>query len=194
MAAGYHGECRAYGKGSGGDGDFRQAPHRLCPFYDRKWESLNGYSPGSPGDPTNPFMPMYMYPTRDGRWIQLLNIYPKVKTRALAFLGCADNYQAICEVTRKWNSFELEEQANRLGLQATVVRSVEEFLALEQFEHLARLPLVKIEKLAEPDPDPFSRNPSTPLDGIRAFGLGHVTVGACMDADLAYCGRGGLSS
>src|SRR4051812_45009773 len=26
--------------------DLRVAPHRLCPFYDRKWELLNGY-PGS---------------------------------------------------------------------------------------------------------------------------------------------------
>jgi crotonobetainyl-CoA:carnitine CoA-transferase CaiB-like acyl-CoA transferase len=176
------------GKGQDLSMDLRQAPHRLCPFYDRKWETLNGYCPGSPGDPTNPFMPMYMYPTRDGRWIQLLNIYPKVKTRALAFLGCADNYQAICEVTRRWNSFELEEQANRLGLQATVVRSVEEFLALEQFEHLAQLPLVKIEKLAESDPEPFSRNPSTPLDGIRALGLGHVIAGAGLGRALAYHG------
>ena len=32
------------------------------------------------GDPTNPFMPTYMYPTRGGRWIQLLNTYPMAKT------------------------------------------------------------------------------------------------------------------
>src|SRR3984893_4420480 len=168
--------------------DLRQAPHRLCPFYDRKWELLNGYPPTTPGDPTNPFMPMYMYPTRDGRWIQLLNIYPKVKTRALAFLGCADNYQAISEVTRKWNSFELEEHANRLGLQATVVRSVEEFLALEQFEYLEKMPLVAIEKIGESDPEPFSRNPRTPLENIRALGLGHVIAGAGLGRALAYHG------
>ena len=168
--------------------DLRQAPHRLCPFYDRKWELLNGYPPTTPGDPTNPFMPMYMYPTRDGRWIQLLNIYPKVKTRALAFLGCADNYQAISEVTRKWNSFELEERANSLGLQATVVRSTEEFLALEQFEYLEKMPLVAIEKIGESDPEPFSRNPRTPLENIRALGLGHVIAGAGLGRALAYHG------
>lgn len=152
------------GRGQDSSIDLRQAPHRLCPFYDRKWELLNGYPPTTPGDPANPFMPMYMYPTRDGRWIQLLNIYPKVKTRALTFLGCADNYPAISEVTRKWNSFELEEQANRLGLQATVVRTAEEFLELEQFEYLAQLPLIKIQKIRETDPEPFTRNPRTPLD------------------------------
>ena len=176
------------GKGQDLSIDMRQAPHRLCPFYDRKWELVNGYPPGASHDPTNPFMPMYMYPTKDGRWIQLLNIYPRVKTRALAFFGCADNYAAISAVTRKWNAFELEEEANRVGLQATVVRSVEEFLELEQFEYLAKLPLVKIEKIADTKPEPLSRNPKTPLDGVRALGLGHVIAGAGLGRALAYHG------
>jgi hypothetical protein len=78
-------------------------------------------------------MPTYMYPTRDGRWIQLLNTYPMAKTRALKYLNCADNYPAIEAVTRTWNSFDLDDRANRRGLQATVVRSTEEFLELDQF-------------------------------------------------------------
>ena len=163
-------------------------PHRLCPFYDQKWELLNGYPPGAPGDPTNPFMPTYMYPTRDGRWIQLLNTYPKAKTRALAFLDCADNYPAIEAVTRHWNSFDLEEQANRHGLQATVVRSTEEFLELDQFRHLAAMPLVTIEKIADSAPEPLGPHPRTPLDGVRALGLGHVIAGAGLGRALAYHG------
>src|SRR5260370_1915107 len=55
------------GKGQDLTLDLRQAPHRLCPFYDLKWELLNGYPPAPPNDPTNPFMASYMYPTRDGR-------------------------------------------------------------------------------------------------------------------------------
>jgi hypothetical protein len=30
--------------------DLRQAPHRLCPFYDLKWELLNGYPPAAPNE------------------------------------------------------------------------------------------------------------------------------------------------
>src|SRR5712675_1783733 len=168
--------------------DLRVAPHRLCPFYDQKWELLNGFAPGSPNDPSNPFMPSHMYPTRDGRWMQLLNIYPKAKTRALAFFGCADNHQAISEVTRKWNAFELEEEANRAGLQATVIRSAEEFLATEQFAHLAERPLITIEKIGESEPEPFAENPKTPLDGVRALGTGHVIAGAGLGRALAYNG------
>jgi len=168
--------------------DLRQAPHRLCPFYDQKWELLNGFAPSSPSDPTNPFYPTNMYPTRDARRIQLLNIYPKAKTRALAFFGCADNHQAISEVTRKWNAFELEEEANRAGLQATVIRSAEEFLATEQFAHLAERPLITIEKIGESEPEPFAENPKAPLDGVRALGTGHVIAGAGLGRALAYHG------
>jgi hypothetical protein len=31
--------------------DLRTAPHRLCPFYDKKWELLSGYPPLSTADP-----------------------------------------------------------------------------------------------------------------------------------------------
>jgi len=99
-----------------------------------------------------------------------LNTYPKAKTRALEVLNCADNYSAIEAVTRTWNSFDLEEQANRHGLQATVVRSTEEFLELDQFRHLAAMPLVTIEKIADSAPEPFTPYPRTPLDGVRALG------------------------
>jgi crotonobetainyl-CoA:carnitine CoA-transferase CaiB-like acyl-CoA transferase len=165
-----------------------QVLHRLCPFYDKKWELLNGYPAGVPSDPTNPFMPSFMYKTRDDRWIQLLNIYPRAKTAALAFLGCNDDSRAIGEVVRKWNAFELEEAANRAGLQANVVRSVEEFLNCEQYPYIENRPLIEIEKIGETDPMPFDRNPVTPLSGIRALGLGHVIAGSGLGRALAYHG------
>jgi hypothetical protein len=155
-----------------------QVLHRLCPFYDKKWELLNGYPPGNPADPTNPFFPTIMYPTRDGRWIQLLNLYPRARTAALAFLGCADNPKAIGEVVRKWDALALEEAANRAGLQAAVVRSVEEFMLEEQFQYLKDAPLFELEKIGDSAPEPFVPDPSAPLSGVRALGLGHVIAGA----------------
>jgi len=82
----------------------------------------------------------------------------------------------------------LEEAANRSGLQATVVRSVDEFFASEQFPYLEELPLIEIEKIGESDPIPFSPAPTTPLDGIRALGLGHVIAGSGLGRALAYHG------
>ncbi|WP_338743899.1 CoA transferase [Pseudomonas sp. KK18] len=168
--------------------DLGQVLHRLCPFYDKKWELLNGYAPGVPSDPGNPFMPSHMYKTRDGRWMQLMNIYPRSKSSALSFLGCCDSPQAIAEQVRKWDARDLEEAANSAGLQATMVRTVEEFLECEQFPYLEALPLIEIEKIADCDPIPFTADPKTPLDGIRALGLGHVIAGSGLGRALAYHG------
>ena len=165
-----------------------QVLHRLCPFYDKKWELLNGYAPGAPSDPASPFMPSFMYKTRDDRRVQFINIYPRAKSAALAFLGCHDDPRAVGEAIRKWNALELEEAANRAGLQATVVRSVDEFFASEQFPYLEELPLIEIEKIGESDPIPFSPAPTTPLDRIRALGLGHVIAGSGLGRALAYHG------
>jgi hypothetical protein len=80
--------------------------HRLCPFYDKKWELLNGYAPGNPADPNNPLMPMNMYRTQDARRILFMNIYPRIRRAALAFLVYDDEATAIGSVMRKWDAFE----------------------------------------------------------------------------------------
>ncbi|QJR02826.1 carnitine dehydratase [Sphingobium yanoikuyae] len=168
--------------------DLRRVLHRLCPFYDKKWEMLNGYAPGTPSDPTNPFMPSHMYQTRDGRWIQLLNIYPRTKSAALAMLGCNDSVSAISAAVRGYDGLDLEQRFNEAGLQATLVRTVEEFAATEQFGYLKDMPLVEITKIGDSDPVPFTADPKTPLDGIRALGLGRVIAGAGLGRALAYHG------
>jgi hypothetical protein len=48
-------------------------------------------------------MPSHMCQTRDGRWTQLLNIYPRTKTAALAFFGTNDDPRAIGEAVRRWD-------------------------------------------------------------------------------------------
>ena len=168
--------------------DLRTVLHRLCPFYDRKWELLNGYPPGAPSDPVNPFMPSYMYQTRDERWIQLLNIYPTTKSHALALLGCNDSVTAVAAAVRRYDGFALEERFNAAGLQATVVRTADEFIATEQFSYLKDMPLVELTKIGDSDPVPFKPSPRTPLDGIRATGVGHVIAGAGLGRALAYHG------
>jgi crotonobetainyl-CoA:carnitine CoA-transferase CaiB-like acyl-CoA transferase len=165
-----------------------QALHRLCPFYDKKWELLNGFPPGNPADPANPFMPTNMYRTRDGRRILFMNIYPKLRTAALAFLGCNDDPRAIGSVIRQWNAFELETRANRAGLQATVIRRPEEFLETQQGLYLEDLPLIDIEKIADGSPEPLMSAPAAPLSGIRALGFSHVIAGPGLGRALAYHG------
>jgi hypothetical protein len=139
-------------------------------------------------DPTNPFMPTNIYPTRDERRMLLMNIYPALKTKALAFLGCNDDPRAIGEAVRKWDAFALEDAMSRTRLQATVVRSPKEFLSEEQGHYVERMPLIEIEKIAGSAPEPFGERPTTPLSGVRALGLSHVIAGSGFGRALAYHG------
>lgn len=165
-----------------------QALHRLCPFYEKKWELLNGYAPGNPADPDSPFLPTTMYRTADDRWVQLINVYPRTKKTALAFFNCYDDRRAVAEAVRKWNGVDLEEAASRAGVQATLVRTFDEFAREPQFQHIKDMPLIQIEKIGESDPEAFTSNPEDPLSGVRALGLGHVIAGAGLGRTLAYHG------
>ena len=51
-----------------------------------------------------------------------------------------------------------------------------------------RMPLITVEKIGESEPVPFKKDGKSPLDGIRAFGMGHVIAGACIGRDLACYG------
>jgi crotonobetainyl-CoA:carnitine CoA-transferase CaiB-like acyl-CoA transferase len=53
---------------------------------------------------------------------------------------------------------------------------------------LSRLPLITLEKIGESEPMPLKGDVKTPLEGIRALGLGHVIAGAGIGRDLAYYG------
>ena len=69
------------------------------------------------------------------------------------------------------------------------MRTNEEFRKeLQYTEVLSRMPLITVEKIGGSDPIPFKKDGKSPLDGIRAFGMGHVIAGGGMGRDLAYYG------
>lgn len=168
--------------------DLRVAPHRLCPFYDRKWELLNGFPPGSPANPTQAFGFRY-YRTADDRWVMPLNPYPKIKVAAQNLLGTPDDPAAVASAIARWNGAELEEAAAQAGVVMPMVRSTAEFLATEQYrDFLADAPLIEITKIADSDPEPLPPGGGAPFDGLRALGMGHVIAGAGVGRSLALHG------
>jgi len=177
----------------GGEGqdiqlDLRRAPHRLCPFYDRKWELLNGYPPRNTADPDSPFT-LSFFEAGDGRWVMPLNLYPKLKTGALRLLRCNPDTDAVAAAIRGWNAADLEREAAKAGVVMPMLRSVEEFLEEAQYrEVLKALPLIEIEKIGEADPVPFTPGAQAPLDGIRALGMARVIAGAGTGRALALHG------
>jgi len=166
--------------------DLRKILHRLSPFYDKKWEKLNGFSPRSL-DPFNPFS-LKMFKTKDNRWVMPLNLYPRLKHETLSLLRSSEDSRDVENSILKWNALELEEESAKKGVVMPMIRTVEEFLAEPVCDYLGKLPLIQIEKIGESEPMPLSKGVSSPLEGIKALGMGHVIAGAGIGRALALYG------
>ena len=168
--------------------DIRKAPRRLCPFFERRWELLNGYHPRNTADPNNPFMRGF-FETRDERWVLPFNLYPRLRASALQLLRSSEDPQQIAQAIKTWDAAELEAVGSQRGIVMPMLRSIEEFMQEPQYlDHLAHLPLIEIEKIGESDPIPFRPDARSPLDGIRALGLARVIAGAAIGRAMAHHG------
>src|SRR3984893_3400086 len=170
--------------------DVRKALRRFCGFFEGKWETINGRAPAMGGFADNPFLELPLFrKTRDGRHVIALDFYPRSKTDTLKFLRCTDSLGAIEHDILQWRAEELEAAAAEEGLVLAMVRTTEEFLNEPHYtEVLSTMPLITVEKIGESEPMPFKRDGKNPLDGIRAFGMGHVIAGGAIGRDLAMYG------
>jgi len=168
--------------------DVRKALQRFCCFFEGKWETINGRPPAT--DTDNPFFKLPLFrETRDGRHVVPLNFYPKLRTRTLNFLRCSDSAESIQNAILQWRGEELETAAAEAGIVMGMVRTNDEFRnELQYTEVLSKMPLITLEKIGESEPVPFKQGGRSPLDGIRAFGMGHVIAGAGIGRDLALYG------
>lgn len=170
--------------------DVRKALMRFWGFFAQKWETINGRGPTWGTDRDNPFFasPIF-HQTRDGRHVVALNIYPRLRTRALNFLRCSDSLESVNNAILQWRAQELETAAQEAGLVFAMVRTNDELRReLQYTEGLAKMPLITVEKIGESEPIPFKRGAKSPFEGIRALGMGHVIAGAGIGRDLSYYG------
>lgn len=167
--------------------DIRKAIKRLSPFYERRWETLNGFPAKSQEDPHTPFR-FDFYQTKDKRWVMPLNPYPNAKAHVLDLLNCRSTKEAVGEAIKGWKAKELEIAGAKRGIVMPMVRSLEEFVEEEQFQHIAETELIEITKIGESEPEGFSEYPEQPLSGVKALGMGHVIAGAGLGRGLALHG------
>ncbi|WLP90836.1 CoA transferase [Gordonia sp. NB41Y] len=168
--------------------DLRSAPHRLCPFYDARWELLNGYPCGSPANASNA-LGFRFYRTGDDRWVMPLNLYPKIKIAAQRLLGVPEDTRAVTEAIGTWKGRELETAGAEAGVVMPMLRTTAELIDEAHYRDvLADMPLIEITRIADGDPIPLSQGAEQPLDGIRALGMGHVIAGAGAGRALALHG------
>ena len=170
--------------------DVRKALRRFCGFFEGKWETVNGRAPAMGGFAGNAFLELpILHKARDGRYVVALDFYPRSKTDTLKFLRCTDSLASIEKAILQWRADDLEAAAAEEGLVLAKVRTTEEFLNEPQYtEVLSTMPLITVEKIGESEPMPFNGGGENPLDGIRAFGMGHVIAGGAMGRDLAMYG------
>jgi hypothetical protein len=94
--------------------------------------------------------------------------------------------ESINNAIRKWDAVELEEAAAEAGLVVAMVRTNEEFRReLQYTEVLSKMPLITVEKIGDSEPVPLKASGNLPLEGIHAFGMGHVIAGGAIGRDLA---------
>src|SRR6516165_9883428 len=167
--------------------DVRKALRRFCGFFDLKWETVNGRSPALYDPLIHAFLDLPLFrETKDGRFVVPLNIYPKLAVRALEFLRCDPNPDSVRNAILQWRADDLENAAADAGIVVAKVRTFPEFRTEPQYaEVLSTMPLINVEKIGDSEPIPFKKDGKTPLDGIRAFGMGHVIAGAGIGRDLA---------
>jgi crotonobetainyl-CoA:carnitine CoA-transferase CaiB-like acyl-CoA transferase len=183
---------QATGEGQDISVDVRKALRRFCGFFDGKWETINDRPPSPGGYAVSPFLKMadaFFRETRDGRHVVALDIYPQLLVRTLDFLRCSPSTESINNAILKWDAAELEQAAAAEGLVLAMVRTNEEFRREAQYEQvLSKMPLITVEKIGESNPVPLKASANLPLNGIRAFGMGHVIAGGAMGRDMALYG------
>ncbi|MDT7601484.1 MAG: hypothetical protein QOK26_3561, partial [Pseudonocardiales bacterium] len=139
--------------------DLRPAPHRLCPFYDQRWEQLGGYTTGMPATDDEGFG-FRFYRTADGRWMMPLNPYRNLRRTAQRLLGVPDDAEAVRAAISGWRGLELEQAGVAAGCVMPMLRSIEELLAEPHYrDHLATMPLIQITKIGESAPEPLHPAP-----------------------------------
>jgi crotonobetainyl-CoA:carnitine CoA-transferase CaiB-like acyl-CoA transferase len=170
--------------------DVRKALLRFYGFFEGKWETMNGRGPTIGADRNNPFWDPQMFRrTRDGRHVVALNIYPQLQARALNFLRASQSSESVNNAILQWRADDLEAAGQEAGLVFAKVRTNQEFLRESQYiDVLSKMPLITVEKIGESEPMPFRQGAKTPLEGIRALGMGHVIAGAAIGRDLSYYG------
>lgn len=168
--------------------DLRQAPHRLSPFYDGKWERLGGYPVKSSLEAGNAMSAIF-YETADHRWALPQAMYPNLRVRAQDLLGVPLTWKAVAGAIANWNGLELEAAGERAGIVMPLVRTLPEFLKEPQYKDvLATTPLIEVTKIGEADRSPLPPLGLLPFSSLRALGMGHVIAGAGLGRSLALHG------
>ena len=156
----------------------------LASFRSERYLRIDDGPPPALRDPV-----MGFYATRDGRWIQLHTNFPHHLEGVLKVLGCANDRAAVAEAIRGWDGATLDQTLADAGLCAALIRTPDEWAALDQAKAIAGLPLFEIERIGDaPVEPPREAGAERPLAGVRVLDLSRIIAGPVAGRALAQHG------
>ena len=156
----------------------------LASFRSERYLRIDDGPPPALRDPV-----MGFYATRDGRWIQLHTNFPHHLEGVLNVLGCANDRAAVAEAIRGWDGATLDQTLADAGLCAALIRTPDEWAALDQAKAIAGLPLFEIERIGDaPVEPPREAGAERPLAGVRVLDLSRIIAGPVAGRALAQHG------
>src|SRR6478735_1952577 len=129
------------------------------------------------------------YRTKDGRYVQMIGLFPHMVNPLLAHLQCANTPQTIQAAVEKHTAQQLEDDvADGLNLALGMVRTPQEWLAHPQGAATAKLPLVDIEQQGTAKNRVVGSAQYRPLEGVRVVDLTNMVAGPTAGVALAEQG------
>lgn len=161
-----------------------QMRRALASFRSERYLRIDDGPPPALRDPV-----MGFYETRDGRWIQLHTNFPHHLQGVLTVLDCDNSPAAVAAAIRKWDGATLDQTLADAGLCAALIRTPEEWAALEQAQAIAGLPLFEIERIGDaPAEPPRNGEANRALAGVRVLDLSRIIAGPVAGRALAQHG------
>lgn len=158
--------------------------HALASFRSERYLRIDDGPPPALRDPV-----MGFYATRDDRWIQLHTNFPHHLEGVLKVLGCANDRAAVAEAIRGWDGATLDQTLADAGLCAALIRTPDEWAALDPAKAIAGLPLFEIERIGDAPIEPPRRGGAErPLAGVRVLDLSRIIAGPVAGRALAQHG------
>jgi crotonobetainyl-CoA:carnitine CoA-transferase CaiB-like acyl-CoA transferase len=156
----------------------------LAAFRSERYLRIDDGPPPALRDPVTGF-----YETRDGRWIQLHTNFAHHLHGVLNVLGCDNGRAAVAAAIRGWDGAALDQTLADAGLCAALIRTPDEWAALDQAKAIARLPLFEIERIGDAPAEPLRHaGADRPLAGVRVLDLSRIIAGPVAGRALAHHG------